>query len=419
MAEQKLVWEKQLLRYFITHKSYTQVKFVNTMANMPQEKDIWLANSNATYTVIHITRNSQSYNNARGDTIHQQATSLFNVLRKTGEILDISLDVDGVNSTNEVITHIAVYPGCKLPDKVLSVFPDLNIVVFDVEDPENEVRKLDGQINDYAMKNNNARNRQKREFVQSFSKTFIIAATISIIVYVAALILARVHNVSYISASIALGAYYKAFVVILGDFWRLLTAGFNHGSFFHIWCNLIALYSVSKIIEERLGFVKTFIMFICSVIVGDLCILAGDGNIVASGLSGGIYGLFASMIILFWQAGYFKIPQLRRGIYSNIYINILINFLPNVSFLAHMGGFVCGALLTFAFSQDSSKSLKINSYICLAVVIAALCYMSYKNFYLNVIYPGTDLEVASLFSKLGFKSISDNIVAKVTAYYGR
>ena len=419
MAQQKEVWELQLMRYFITHKAYTQVKFVNTVKGMPEDMDIWLANPNATFSIIHITRNAQSFNNARIEQIRTQANSLFNVLRRSGQVLDISLDIDGEYIDNGEITSIVIYPGCKLPDKVLSSFPDLNLVVFDVDDPETEAGKLQTQVNDYAMKNNNVRQRQRREIIQSFSKTFIIAGAISIIVAIANMIITHVCGVSSVSASIFLGAYYKAFVVIFHDFWRLLTAGFGHGGFFHIWCNLIALYNVSKIVEDRMGFAKTMCIFLASVVFGNVCVLAGDGNIVASGLSGGIYGLFASVMILFWQAGYFKIPALRRNILSTVYINILINFLPNVSLLAHLGGFVTGLLLTFIFSEDSEKALKINSAISGVLIIVALIYFCYKNFYLDTIYLGTDYEVANIFSKIGLESMSKNIINMVTAYYGR
>lgn len=419
MPQQKEVWELQLMRYFITHKAYTQVKFVNTVKGMPEDMDIWLANPNATFSIIHITRNAQSFNNARIEQIRAQANSLFNVLRRTGQVLDISLDTEGSYIDNGEITSVVVYPGCKLPDKVLSPFPDLNLVVFDVEEPDKESGKLQTQINEYAMKNNNVRERQKREIVQSFSKTFIIAAAISIIISIANFIISRIYGVSEVAASIVLGSYYKAFVVIFHDFWRLLTAGFSHSGFFHIWCNLIALYSVSKIVEDRLGFAKTMCILILSIIFGNVCVLAGDGNIVACGLSGGIYGLFASVMILFWQAGYFKVPALRRNILSTVYMNILINFLPNVSLLAHLGGFVTGLLLTFIFSEDSEKSLKINSAISGVLIVAALIYLCYRNFYLNTIYLGTDMEVANIFSKMGFDSISKNIISKVTAYYGR
>lgn len=419
MPQQKEVWELQLMRYFITHKAYTQVRFVNTVKDMPEEKDIWLANPNATFSVIHITRNAQTFNNARMDQIRAQANSLFNILKRQGQLLDISLDTEGSYIDNGEITSIVIYPGCKLPDKVLSAFPDLNLVVFDVEDADSEVSKLQNQVNDYAMKNNNVRERQKREIAQSFSKTFIIAAAISVIISIANFIISRVYGVSEISASIVLGSYYKAFIVIFHDFWRLLTAGFSHSGIFHIWCNLIALYSVSKIVEDRLGFVKTFSILILSIIIGNVCVLAGDKNIVACGLSGGIYGLFAAMVILFWQAGYFKVPALRRSILSTVYMNILINFLPNISLLAHLGGFVTGALLALIFSSDSEKAMKINSAISGVIIIAVLGYLCYRNFYLNTIYYGTDMEVAKIFSDMGFESISQNIITKVTAYYGR
>ena len=419
MTDQKKIWELQLMRYFITHKGYTQVRFIAANSNVPQENDTWLANPNATYTIIHITQNTQAMNNSRIDIIRQQAASLSNVIRRAGKVLDISLDVTGTYIDNSEITSIAVYPGGPLPDDVLRTFPDLNMVVFDVNDPEEEQSRLEKQISDYAMKNNTPGKRAKREAAESMSRTFIIASVISIVIYIANFLISKYFEVSSVSASIFLGSYYKAFVIIFSDYWRFLTAGFSHGSFFHIWCNIMALYSVSKIVEDKYGFVKTMAIMIVSIIFGNICVFIGDGNQVALGLSGGIYGLFASMMVIFWQGGYFRIPALRRNIFSNIYMNILISFLPNVSLLAHLGGFVAGLFMTFMLDKDTDKSLKINFAVCAVLAVVAMGYMGYKHFYLDKIYLGTDMEVAKILDKLGLDSLSRNLIDKVTAYYGR
>ena len=251
------------------------------------------------------------------------------------------------------------------------------------------------------------------------SRTFIIASVISIVIYIANFLISKYFEVSSVSASIFLGSYYKAFVIIFSDYWRFLTAGFSHGSFFHIWCNIMALYSVSKIVEDKYGFVKTMAIMIVSIIFGNICVFIGEGNQVALGLSGGIYGLFASMMVIFWQGGYFRIPALRRSIFSNIYMNILISFLPNVSLLAHLGGFVAGLFMTFMLDKDTDKSLKINFAVCAVLAVIAMGYMGYKHFYLDKIYLGTDMEVAKILDKLGLDSLSRNLIDKVTAYYGR
>ncbi|MBR6958364.1 MAG: rhomboid family intramembrane serine protease, partial [Erysipelotrichaceae bacterium] len=124
-------------------------------------------------------------------------------------------------------------------------------------------------------------------------------------------------------------------------------------------------------------------------------------------------------MVIFWQGGYFRIPALRRSIFSNIYMNILISFLPNVSLLAHLGGFVAGLFLAFMLDKDTDKSLKINFAVCAVLAIVAMGYMGYKHFYLDKIYLGTDMEVAKILDKLGLDSLSRNLIDKVTAYYGR
>ena len=94
------------------------------------------------------------------------------------------------------------------------------MVVFDVNDPEEEQSRLEKQISDYAMKNNTPRKRAKREAAESMSRTFIIASVISIVIYIANFLISKYFEVSSVSASIFLGSYYKAFVIIFAGFWN-------------------------------------------------------------------------------------------------------------------------------------------------------------------------------------------------------
>ena len=40
------------------------------------------------------------------------------------------------------------------------------------------------------------------------------------------------------------GAYYKMNVISMQEYWRLLTAGFMHIALFHLFANIMALYSI-------------------------------------------------------------------------------------------------------------------------------------------------------------------------------
>ncbi len=417
MANQKELWILQLIKYFVVHKGYTQVRFINVANLNETEKDVWLANPSSFYPAIHITTSSQASNYANMERINEELTSLLNVLKKNGKLIDICLDSEGTHNETDKMIHLALYPGCQLPQNISSAFENLNTVIFNVDDPEQEAKRLEKDITDYTLKNSNFKEKRRQAIKESLSVTFIVFSIICFVVFLLVNLGTYLFKCNPTSVAIALGAYYKGFVVIFNDWWRLLTGGFVHISIWHIWCNLLALYSLSKTIESKYGVVKTIIIVLVSIIVGNLCVFIGDANIVAVGLSGGIYGLLASMIIIYWQLGYFKIPVLRKQIWNIILVNLLINFIPNVSFLAHLGGFVAGLFLSFILSDDGSKTLKTNFVIVGISLSLILGYFASQSMKLDSFYTGTDKEVSEIFKQIGLENIADNIKIKTTEYY--
>lgn len=418
MANQKDIWSLQLIKYLILHKGYTQVRFISAGDFVDAENDVWLANPNAVYPSIHITKNLQSINKARENVIREEAASLYNVIKKSAKLLDISLDESGESSEGIDMIHLALYPGCELPASIKSVFENLNTVIFNVDEPENEAERLQADIDSYVLGNRNPAQRKRQNLRESFSLTFLLSAVISIAVFIAVNALSYVFNYSSVSLAIVFGAYYKAFILIFNDWWRLLTAGFVHISLWHIWCNLLALFSISKFVENKLGTVKSLIILVVSIIIGNLCVFIGDGNVVAVGLSGGIYGLLATVMVIYWQEGYLKLPMLRRQLINTLLINLIINFMPNVSVLAHIGGFVTGLFLSFIFMDISQKSLKRNFMIVGVVLLLSLGYFASQSMNLDRIYLGTDLEISEFYNKMGLRDIAADIAARTAKYYG-
>ena len=144
----------------------------------------------------------------------------------------------------------------------------------------------------------------------------------------------------------------------------------------------MALFDMAIIAEKYYGKNKTLLILTLAVIIGNVCIFIGNGNIIAVGLSGGIFGIFGALIVMFAFKGYFKIPAFRKQIFRTIYMNIIISLMPGISLLGHLGGFVTGIMLGMIFATNSSKSLRINSLICSIIIAVVLGYMSftYKDF---------------------------------------
>ena len=144
---------------------------------------------------------------------------------------------------------------------------------------------------------------------------------------------------------------------------------------------------------------------------------SGDSNL-AIGLSGGLYGLMATMIYIYIRTKLIDSPQIRANLTRLLLINIMINFAPNIAFLAHLGGFVSGFLLATAIDQTQNKSLAMNSAIACVILFVALGYISFqkKNIGSEHLYQ-LDVGILRYESQLGFSNHAKNTALKLDELY--
>ncbi|MCH3962594.1 MAG: rhomboid family intramembrane serine protease [Solobacterium sp.] len=219
---------------------------------------------------------------------------------------------------------------------------------------------------------------------------------------------------------ILFGAYYKPFI-LAGEWWRFLTVGFVHASVWHLMINIMSLYSLGMALEEGLGRWKFLTILLCSVIGGSAFLFACQGNTIAVGLSAGLYGLIAAYIILIYRMGGMRIPRIRNALMSTIVINLLINFMPGVSWIAHLGGAVTGAVLTGILVKDPVNEKKKQPYwFAAAALVLCLGYLSYQNAYIpsNQIYILSDYHILSAEKNVLPSSYINGMAKKLDNIYG-
>jgi membrane associated rhomboid family serine protease len=159
-----------------------------------------------------------------------------------------------------------------------------------------------------------------------------------------------------------------------GDFLTLFTSMFMHAGWVHLGGNMLYLWIFGDNVEDRFGHVWFLIFYL-------LCGLAATGaqlffslhsNIPNLGASGAIAGVLGAYILLFPNArvsvlqgqgvipvsallviGFWFILQLFSGIGS------IASSLDTggVAYMAHIGGFVAGFLLTFLFRGNPRPRL--------------------------------------------------------------
>ena len=218
-------------------------------------------------------------------------------------------------------------------------------------------------------------------------------------------------------AAILYGAYYKAFI-LAGEWWRFLTAGFVHVQVLHLFVNGMALSTLGSAMEKGLGHLKYCAVLFVSVIGGCAFLFAAQGNQVAVGISGGLYGLMAGYTYLIIKGGGWKNPVVKSALTRTYLINLLINFMPGVSVSGHIGGFLTGLFLTAVLSPGE-KSTKFH-YIAAAVLYCIFLgiFMS-RSAYISQDqeYYMTDYRVLNAEKQMGFGAHAEKVAGRLDELY--
>jgi membrane associated rhomboid family serine protease len=158
--------------------------------------------------------------------------------------------------------------------------------------------------------------------------------------------------------------------VATGEYYRLITAAFLHGSILHLLLNMYVLYVIGTPVEAALGRVRYLTLYLLSAFGGCVASYAFNNfNTPSVGASGAIFGLFGAFLVIS--------HHLRRDLTSIavlIGINLAIGFLPgtNIDWRAHVGGLITGALLTLVFVKAPARSRTLSA-VGAAVAIVAVC----------------------------------------------
>lgn len=147
--------------------------------------------------------------------------------------------------------------------------------------------------------------------------------------------------------SALLGAKRGDWIMQNGQWFRLVTAGFLHGSLLHILMNSWALFDVGAFVERTFGVWRYLAIYFASTVGGYLLSSNMSYYTLSVGSSAGIFGLIGSLIavgMLDRSAMGEEIKQqaVRWAIYG-----LVIGCLPGMDNAAHVGGLVTGLAVTW------------------------------------------------------------------------
>ncbi len=164
--------------------------------------------------------------------------------------------------------------------------------------------------------------------------------------------------------------------------WRMITAGFIHSdslfsdpsSVLHILLNMYSLWIFGQVLEPMLGRARFLALYLISIFGGSVAVL-WFGNVMGGvvGASGGIFGLMGAYFVVLRSLGVNS-----NSMVGVIGINLVFTFLnPGISWQAHVGGLVIGALVTYVYSQTRNVSQQKVQTIALIAISVALVAASY------------------------------------------
>ncbi|MGW1667532.1 rhomboid family intramembrane serine protease [Streptomyces sp. NPDC002324] len=159
-----------------------------------------------------------------------------------------------------------------------------------------------------------------------------------------------------------------------GQWYRLVTAMFLHGSVTHILFNMLSLWWIGGPLEAALGRARYLTLYVVSGLAGSaLTYLLAAPNQPSLGASGAIFGLFGATGVLMRRLRYDMRPLIIL-----LVINLIFTFSPmfNIAWEAHVGGLVGGVLIGYAMVHAPRERRALIQYGACALVLAAVVIMT-------------------------------------------
>ncbi len=150
----------------------------------------------------------------------------------------------------------------------------------------------------------------------------------------------------------------------------IFTSMFMHAGWLHILGNMLYLFIFGDNVEDRMGHGRVLIFYLLCGVVATFSQMATDpaSEVANLGASGAIAGVLASYLVLFPRQ---RVRVLLLSFVIPLPAILVIGFwfllqvfsqagssaTEGVAYMAHIGGFLAGLLLTFVFRKRPSPQL--------------------------------------------------------------
>jgi membrane associated rhomboid family serine protease len=183
------------------------------------------------------------------------------------------------------------------------------------------------------------------------------------------------------------------------DYKRLVTSGFLHVGWSHLFFNMLSLYFFSNSLESFIGPLNFLLIYLVGLAGGNLLSLfihRYHGEYSSVGASGAIFAVIFSAIAIFpgMQIGFFFLPSIPAWLFGLVFVLISIYGIKsgknNIGHDAHLGGGLAGMVLAILIYPSSIAQ---NTSTILVVALPAIAFI------LFIIYKPHALLIDNLFFK--------------------
>ena len=368
----------KLLHYFITEKNY------NPIILQGVENEIWLENLDEECKVVRIVssyiHNDEQYNfdvfkTKRIISKIKKKTFSFNI-----NVMSIFLDMgenvkEDINTDPKLIAiNVHDEDDLKKSSFIKNIFPDLISKMKYSEEGVELFLKISNDINRHNMED---ASKMDKLFSSKVPYVTYILLAINILLFIVPLLFFGENAFNtFLGYFCVHGPSIRE-----GQYYRLLTGMFLHGSLMHLFCNCYALYVLGPQIESFFGKVKYLIIYLFSGIMGSLFSMTFLGsNSVSIGASGAIFGLMGALLYFGYHYRVYLGNVVKSQIIPLILINLGLGFvLTGIDNFGHIGGLIGGFMITrsIGIKDKTSTSEMINGYIITAIFTIFMLYIAF------------------------------------------
>jgi membrane associated rhomboid family serine protease len=137
-----------------------------------------------------------------------------------------------------------------------------------------------------------------------------------------------------------------------GEWWRLVTSEFLHGSPIHLFFNMLLLWWFGRALEALLGRGRFLAIYFLSILAGSAGAVVVSPETASVGASGAVFGILGAGLVLERN----RIDVFGGSALFVVLFNLAFTFTAGIaggyiSIGSHVGGLVGGVLAVLAFSR--------------------------------------------------------------------